>query len=236
MIDIHNHTLYGVDDGPKDIEKSISMLCEAKKNGIDRIILTPHYRHGMFPYSLERILKHFGQLKEEAEKLDMELYLGCEYHVNSSMVEYLNTGRCLGMAGSRYVLAEYSFDTEFSVICATCDDLLANGYLPIIAHIERYKCFLEDFKRVEDIRRKGVKVQINADSVLGQMGFGAKRFCKKLLKYELADFVASDAHDMEKRSNNLAKAYAYITKKYDEGYAKLLMDENPRRIIEKSFK
>ena len=48
MIDIHCHLLYGVDDGAKTIEESVAMLEAAKEQGISAMILTPHYRHGMF--------------------------------------------------------------------------------------------------------------------------------------------------------------------------------------------
>ena len=50
MIDIHCHLLYGVDDGAKTIEESVAMLEAAKEQGISAMILTPHYRHGMFAY------------------------------------------------------------------------------------------------------------------------------------------------------------------------------------------
>ena len=68
MIDIHCHLLYGVDDGPASREESIMMLKEAKKQGISYIILTPHYRHGMFDYHVQKILENYQDLKIEAKK------------------------------------------------------------------------------------------------------------------------------------------------------------------------
>ena len=50
MIDIHCHALYGVDDGADDLDESRAMIRHAKSQGIDGIIFTPHYRHGMFAY------------------------------------------------------------------------------------------------------------------------------------------------------------------------------------------
>ena len=55
MIDIHCHLLFGVDDGPETIEGSIAMLEEAKEQGITNIILTPHYRRGMFKYDVDSL-------------------------------------------------------------------------------------------------------------------------------------------------------------------------------------
>lgn len=111
MIDIHCHLLYGVDDGAKTIEESVAMLEAAKEQGISAMILTPHYRHGMFAYPKEEIEEHFRILEPYAQKLGIYLALGTEYHVNSHIVEALDSGRCRTMAGSRYVLCEYSHDS-----------------------------------------------------------------------------------------------------------------------------
>ena len=43
LIDIHTHILYGVDDGAKDINDSMGLLDEEREQGVDQVILTPHY-------------------------------------------------------------------------------------------------------------------------------------------------------------------------------------------------
>ena len=93
MIDIHTHLLFGVDDGPATIEESIEMLKVAKAQGVDAMILTPHYRHGMFSYPNEQIKENFIALYEHAKKIGVYLYLGTEHHVNSMIVEYIQSGR-----------------------------------------------------------------------------------------------------------------------------------------------
>lgn len=76
MIDIHCHLLYGVDDGAKTIEESVAMLEAAKEQGISAMILTPHYRHGMFAYPKEEIEEHFRILEPYAQKLGIYLAFG----------------------------------------------------------------------------------------------------------------------------------------------------------------
>ena len=44
MKDIHNHILFGIDDGSESLEESIQIIKEAVQNGYTDIILTPHYR------------------------------------------------------------------------------------------------------------------------------------------------------------------------------------------------
>ena len=233
MIDIHTHLLFGVDDGPKNIEDSTEMLKAAKAQGIEAMILTPHYRHGMFAYPNEKIEENFAKLEKVAEEIGIELYLGTEHHVNSMILEYIETGRVHTLADTQYVLAEYKHDTEFEYIAKSIRDLLRNGYIPIVAHVERYMCMHEDLNRVDWLRDVGAMVQVNANAVLGLDGFRAKGFTKKLLKYGYVDFIGSDSHDMNKRANNLGKCREYLLKKkYDERYIDRIMRRNALEIIE----
>ena len=231
LVDIHCHLLYGVDDGAKTLEDSIHMLDVAVEEEVTDMILTPHYRHGMFAYPGDVIRKRFLQLQLEAEKRGVRLYLGCEYHVNSRIIPYLEGKRVLSLAGSEYVLTEYAHDTEESYICQMSEELLCHGYIPVIAHIERYDCFRKNIQLASQLRRQGVWIQINADAVLGKNGFGTKRFCKQLMDQEAVDVIASDSHDVTDRRNHLGQCYSLVAKRYGEPLVRQWMDENPRQII-----
>ena len=231
MIDIHNHILYGVDDGPKEIEESIEILKDVKEQGVTAMILTPHYRHGMFAYPNDKIEKHFACLKKEAEKMGIELYLGTEQHVNSMTVEYIETGRCHTLADSSYVLVEYKYETEFSYIKESVQDLLRHGYIPIVAHVERYAC-MDKLAHVEFLKEIGAMIQVNADAVIGKNGFRMKAYTKKLLKNRLVDFVASDAHGIKERKSNMGKCSEYLYKKYDHRYINKILEANAREILQ----
>lgn len=231
MIDIHNHGLYGVDDGAKSINESIKMLEEAHKQGVKAIVYTPHYRHQMFKYPVEIIIEHFQILKERANEMGMHVYLGCEYHVNGHILDYLERGRVLSMASGEYLLTEYSYETEYEYIYEMTQKLILNGYIPVIAHAERYECFLNEPEAVVEIRNLGALIQINADSILGLNGLKTKGCCNKLLKNQLADIVASDAHGVKERSCNMEKCCAKVRKKYGSECAKTLFYSNPKRIL-----
>ena len=231
LVDIHCHLLYGVDDGAKTLEDSIHMLDVAVEEGVTDMILTPHYRHGMFSYPGDVIRKHFLQLQLEAEKRGVRLHLGCEYHVNSRIIPYLEEKRVLSLAGSEYVLTEYAHDTEESYIRRMSEELLCHGYIPVIAHVERYDCFRKNIQLPSQLRKQGVWIQINADAVLGKNGFVTKRFCRKLLAREAVDVIASDSHDVADRRNHLGQCYSLVAKRYGVATADRLMDDNPRKII-----
>lgn len=232
MIDIHTHLLFGVDDGPETIEESIEMLKFAKVQGVDAMILTPHYRHGMFSYPYDRITENFLKLREHAERIGVKIFLGTEHHVNSMIIEYIETQRVRTLAGTQYVLAEYKHDTEFDYIAKSVQDLLRNGYVPIIAHVERYLCLHKDIDGIDWLRDMGAMMQVNANAILGMEGFKVKGFTKKLLKNGYVDFVASDSHDMKKRINNMGKCRDYLYKKYDERYVHRILERNAIELLQ----
>lgn len=234
MIDIHCHLLYGVDDGPKTFAESRDMLREAKAQGISHIILTPHYRHGMFPYDKERILRHFKKVREYAGRIGVEVCLGCEYHVNSKCIQYLDTGRCLTLGGSTYTLTEYSYETEYSYIRNMTRELTHHGYTPVIAHVERYRCMTEDPGRAEELQTLGALVQVNADAVLGLEGRKTKQYCRYLLKHGLADIVSSDSHGMDRRACHMEKCQTYVTRKFGAETARNVFERNPGKILEEA--
>ena len=234
MIDIHCHLLYGVDDGARTMEESVAMLKEAHDQGIGGIILTPHYRHGMFSYPVEAIADHFMKLKPCAEKLGIVLGLGTEYHVNSRIIEALESGRCRTLAGTGYVLTEYSHDSSFSYLEQMTEELVRHGYIPVIANAERYGCMTGNMEPVKRIRRMGAWIQLNADAVLGLEGMATKRFCRKLLKEELADVIASDCHGITRRACHMEKCRQMLEKKYSVEYADQLLRKNPGKILEGS--
>lgn len=231
MIDIHSHLLYKVDDGAKSLEESAAMLEDAKQQGVDAMILTPHYRHGMFAYPQEKILEHFSELEPKANRLGIQIYLGTEYHVNSQIVEAFKNGRCLTMAGSDYVLTEYTHLSEYSYIKKMTQELMFHGYIPVIAHVERYACMMQDPENAGELREMGAWIQVNADAVLGYDSWGVKRFCGKLLKNGFVDVVASDCHGITQRASHMKKCQEYLVKKYGTEYAERLLSTNPAKII-----
>ena len=232
MIDIHSHLLYGVDDGAQTIIDSEKMLKQAAAQEITGMILTPHYRKGVFKYPKEIIQERYAELKDIAKDFGITLYLGCEYYADSRITENIASGRCLTMGGSEYLLVEFDYKADYHFIRSVLENCILSGIYPIIAHAERYETFIKDIKLLADFRQMGCLIQLNADSILGLDGRAVKRLCKKILKNELADIVASDCHDTEARGNHVADCYTYIGKKFGTDVARKLLIKNPRKIIE----
>ncbi len=234
MVDIHCHLLYGVDDGAKTLDISRQMLKDAAAQGITDLILTPHYRQGMFVYDPKSIGAAFSVLRDEAKQEKIRIHIGCEYHVDDEMVANLKSGRCHTLADGDYVLAEYSHTSTFPQIHNSLETLLAAGYIPVMAHVERYDVFAKDLSLLKECRNMGAKVQINANSVLAKDGAAAKKITAKILKADLADVIASDSHNMGDRRCRMEQCRNYISKEYGWDLAWRLFTENPLLILSTS--
>ncbi|MBQ4282504.1 MAG: capsular biosynthesis protein [Lachnospira sp.] len=228
MFDMHNHILFGVDDGAKTIEDSLALIKVAYNDGIRGLVLTPHFhpKRGMAHYA--EVVENFNELVDVVEERipDMQLYLGREVYYRSDILETKGSFDKYLMSGTACMLVEFSTTVEENYIKNAVSNLLFEGYQPIVAHVERYACAVKNKKLVDELKSIGAYIQINADSVLGKTGFAVKQAVKYYLKNGLVDFISSDAHDLKTRKPELAAAYAYVAKKFGEDYAGLLFREN----------
>ena len=87
IIDIHCHILPGIDDGAQTVREAREMLKMQYRDGVRKIILTPHYRPGMFEPSVSQIYRTYYRLQEEAKETNIQLFLGREYHISSKFEE-----------------------------------------------------------------------------------------------------------------------------------------------------
>jgi protein-tyrosine phosphatase len=232
LYDIHCHILPGVDDGAKSLEEAVWMLKKEYADGVRRIIVTPHFRYGMFEPPMEEVKKQFLRLQKASAEIgdDLILYLGCELHASMDMVSCLREGERLTLAGSRYVLVEFGNADEKSYMKERIQKLKLNGYNPIIAHVERYRVTRGDITFIEDLRDLGAYIQVNADSISGKDGLSMKWFVKKLMKMDLLDFIGTDGHGSKNRVPDMAKCYSQVVKLMGEQYARTIMVENPKKI------
>lgn len=231
MIDIHSHILYGVDDGAASADMAYAMLDDAALQGITDMIATPHYRNGMFPYHTYTVLRRYEEVSGMAASRGIRLYLGCEYHADADMIDNLRNKRVAALAGSEYVLTEFSYRSTYINVRNTLEELVSGGYIPVIAHAERYGIVQDDPDILMQFREMGALIQINTNSILGLDGHGIKRAARKILKKDFADIVASDCHDMKDRRSHMQECRRYIEKKLGRSAALKLFEGNPGRIL-----
>lgn len=235
LADIHNHILFGVDDGAKQIEDSLGILADEYAQGVRTIILTPHFHGGVYEADEEDLTARFEALKQVAAERypDLKLYLGNEILYTEYIIELIHKKRINTLAGSKYVLVEFMPGIPYSILEKNIKEILNSGFVPIIAHAERYECLAGSrIGKVIHLVESGAYIQVNADSI---QTFRHKKFVKNLIDNDCLHFVASDAHDRVNRGVHFDKCIKYLTKKYGEEYVEWLFVENPQKVIDNHY-
>lgn len=136
---MHCHIIPGVDDGAKTLSESMDILRDEHAQGVENIILTPHFRMNMFETSRDVVEKNYRDLVDMAKKEypGMKFYLGCEFHSNLDMTDMLRADPRYRMCGTRYILLEFSSAHDTGYIRNRAYTLISSGFTPVIAHCER---------------------------------------------------------------------------------------------------
>ena len=207
FVDIHSHVIWGVDDGAEQKAETFRMLKEAAEDGIGKIICTPHVIPGVYEFPEEEFREHFAEAEEfiRREGLPLELYTGAEILYTENTPRMLREGRVATLAGTNYVMVEFSPTDTQEHICDALQKVAGAGYLPVIAHTERYPA-IGKIEKVRELKeRYRAKVQVNARSLLRKQGLFRSRFFDRLFTEGLVDFVATDTHAAEGRGSCMTK-------------------------------
>lgn len=233
LFDIHSHVIPGIDDGSETLEKSIEILHGMERAGVKNLMLTPHYsvRRGYTP-SKEKIISSYEILREECLKreIGIRLYLGCEIEYSSDIPLMLQSGKLLTLADTKYVLVEFAPYASFNDILSAVHGVIQVGYIPVIAHIERYRPMIKDIKNITCIKHFGALVQVNIDSVISG-NFFMHRFIKKIIKGQLVDFIAGDVHSDLYTVSQLERCAKLIEDISAKDYADRIMLDNAKDIF-----
>lgn len=235
--DIHSHILPSVDDGSVNLKQTRNMLEIAHEEGIIHIIATPHYGVGCINPDVQELQKKLELVREEAKKIDpnFQIDLGNELFYSEDIIEHLKKKKALTMAGTRYVLVEFPVFESYRNIRTGLHRLLINGYLPILAHVERYEALYQSLDTIEDLIRLGVYMQMNITSILGGFTDQRSKYCKKLMDYGYIHFVATDSHSDHNREPRMIKGVNYLRKKYGIELVNLLLVKNTSQLLSNKY-
>ncbi|HEO0407255.1 TPA: capsular polysaccharide biosynthesis protein Cps4B [Streptococcus agalactiae] len=242
MIDIHSHIVFDVDDGPKTLEESLSLIEESYRQGVRIIVSASHRRKGMFETPEDIIFKNFSIVKHEAEKRfeHLQILYGGELYYTSDMLEKLKLKQIPTLNNTKFALIEFSMQTSWKDIHTALSNVLMLGITPVVAHIERYNALENQKERVKEIINMGCYTQINSSHILKQKLFNDKhkRFKKRaryFLEENLVHFVASDMHNLDVRPPFLAEAYKIICRDFGKERANQLFIENAQSILKNHY-
>lgn len=236
MIDIHTHILPCVDDGANSVSQAIALLRQAEQNGTTDIVLTPHCApaYGYFSFDCDFLEDCFRRLSlaMNREGISLRLYPGMEVLYEGPEEFALHAKEYVPLAGSRYLLVEFFFDTTRECFLEGIGVARSHGFVPIVAHPERYICIDRNISVALNAREQGALLQINKGSLSGRHGQLPAAAAHRLLQLDAVDFIASDAHHPEYRSSRLDQVFRYIQKEFGFEKARQLFWENPQKVLQ----
>lgn len=224
IADIHTHILPGFDDGSRSSAESFAMLSELYRQGVGRVVVTPHFyarrdEPDLFVKSRDAAAEHLvGRIGEliadagahgEGDIRLPDIYLGAEVTFFNAISICPELDR-MCIRGTRYLLVEMPFDNWTGAMLQELYVIKNKlGITPIIAHIERYfSLFNRDM--LDEMISEGMLVQSNAEAFLH---LGTRRRALKLLEDGRIHLLGSDCHNTEKRAPNIKDALDVIEKK-----------------------
>ena len=230
ICDLHTHVLPGVDDGAPTMEYALQMLRNAAASDVSQLVVTPHCGGLCDNYLTPALRQQFEALRQAAADIPVTLMLGAEVRVDNRLEACLDGQLLPTINGSRYLLTEFAFNTAPEAFEAPLKAILARGYIPLVAHPERYAAVCQSPRRVLSWLEMGCHLQLTAGSMLGAYGKTIQRTAAELLRQDLVACVASDAHGVNVRSNFLLDAWDHLALRYSRQYARCLLYDTPMGI------
>ncbi len=242
IIDIHTHMLYGIDDGAYDSEMSLELMGMDYDQGVRGIFCTNH-SYGMIDYYRD-YHRRFEKLKRVAEERypGLSLYKGCEVlcykEKMDRIIKNVRSDIFPTMNGTGYVMLEFdphvTKGMEEMTYCL--EYALDKGYIPVVAHVERYKAIYDDpLNDLIRMKELGCLTQINLFSVEQDIGFATgssrKELANLFLRKRLVDVVGTDTHNLDYKSPEAKIGAATLKERYGEEYAESVLYRNAEKLL-----
>ncbi len=194
-VDIHSHLLPGIDDGAKTIEDSLRLTQALQSFGISQIITTPHIIQHVWENTHEQIIANKNNTVLELKKnnIDMPFQAAAEYLMDDQFVRLFQSQDLLTLKDN-YVLVEMSYINAPIQLYSILFDLQVAGYIPVLAHPERYLFYHKNFSEYEKLKKAGCLFQLNLLAVVGYYGENIAKIAEQLLQKGMYDYVGSDVH------------------------------------------
>lgn len=195
FVDIHSHILPGIDDGAKTVEDSEFLLENMIAFEFSKIITSPHTIENIWNNTPESITKALALTKEKLPVLTEKVSLkaASEYILEDHFVS-LFEGRKLLTIKDNFVLVEMSYINPPIQLFDYLFQMQVAGYIPVLAHPERYVFYHKDFSNYAKLKKAGCYFQMNLLSATGYYGKEVAKIADELLKKNMIDFVGSDFH------------------------------------------
>lgn len=192
--DWHCHLLPGVDDGVTEMRETLDILARWETLGVAEVWLTPHV--------MEDIANETAALRQRFDLLrgkykgNIHLHLATENMMDNLLHRRIAEKDLLPI-GSKgmHLLVETSYFNPPIDMGGVIDKVKSAGYIPILAHPERYQYMdIGDYKKWKD---RGILMQLNFPSLVGAYGIAVQKKAEMLLEKGFYDLTGSDTHSMK---------------------------------------
>ncbi len=235
MIDLHNHLLPGLDDGPTTTAEALEMARAAVAAGISVMACTPHVAV-KYPNRPDDIRAGVEQLQLEIRQAGIDLRLVPGAEISTDLVDRLDDDelRRLSLNDSGWLLVEAPFSGWPVRLPKLIGELEIRGFRVLIAHPERSQAIQHSPDRLRDLIGRGALAQANASSFVGDHGRLVTQTAKLLLHNELVHVLASDAHSATWRPPGVAEGQRIAARELGVWPDQLdwMVNEGPRQILE----
>lgn len=232
MIDLHSHVLAGIDDGPPDLEGSLALVRAAAADGTRTIAATPHLRHDFPAVRPQEIAGRCADLNAAIPpELGVEVVPGAEIDVlwaQSASPEDLRLAS-YGGRGTDLLL-----ESPYGPLTGAFEEMVFRitllGFRVLLAHPERNPSFQRDPGRLTELVRRGVLVQLTAQS-LTRSGKRSHKLAVSLVEGGLAHVIASDAHRAQEIRSPVLSDAVRATARMGPGRGQWMVTEAPAAIL-----
>lgn len=235
MIDMHCHIVPYTDDGSIDNNSSIEMGKRAEELGYTGIFATSHY----IIHDNELVNKEYRDNIEKLNNLfhenniNVKVYTGNEIFFTNDIIDLVKEKKVCTLGESKYVLVELPLFNNIVPmnVYDEFNKLQDEGYIPILAHPERYDFVSKDVNNLIPLIESGVLLQANIGSISGKYGKHAQKNVKKMLKRNMVHFLGTDSHNTSVYNiyEKSMKAIKKIVK--DEELLDKILNENPNSVL-----
>ena len=239
FVDIHSHIIFGADDGVQSLGEAIRVLKQDRDEGAFAVFATPHYgRENGYAPDAAGVRQKFEMLKERAaeEVPEIRLYLGTEWYCAWSLADRIHRREAFRMNDTDYVLVEF---LEYGDVYESPEkirgnlmELMRHGFVPVLAHPERYRAMQEDWKRLKELCDQGVLLQVNAYDLDLNLSLKTKELAQWLAMERLISFIGSDTHGLPpKRNPRMAEGVRWLYENTDSAYADAVAFGNAEKLL-----
>lgn len=195
-VDMHSHILPGIDDGAPDVATSVELVRGLLGLGYKKFIASPHVFGDFYPNTNATINAALHSLRKalEQEGIEVEVDAVAEYYLDNYFLDKVLPHGLRSFA-NKEVVVEVSiagWPRNFSDLIFSVQ---AEGYVPVLAHPERYE-YESDLRVFEELREKGVLLQLNLLSAMGYYGKGVQAMAMRMMDARMYTYCGTDVHHL----------------------------------------